>query len=89
MVRVTARVMATASTWALVMAMRLLGNEEGTCEGGKGNGNGNEGGGQHKEGKGGKAMVMVTRIAGKWTTMATKRAMVMVTRVAGEQQRGQ
>jgi hypothetical protein len=39
-----------------------------------------------KEGKGGKAMAMGTRMAGKWTATATKTVMVMVmvTRVAGE-----
>ncbi len=41
------------------------------------------------EGKGNKAMVMGTRIAGEWTATATKRAMVMMTRVAGEQRRRQ
>ncbi len=42
-----------------------------------------------EEDKGGKAMAMAiamaTRIAGKWTAMATKGAMAMVTRVAGKQ----
>ncbi len=37
-----------------------------------------------EEGKGNKAMVMATRIAGKWTATATKRVMVMATRVAGK-----
>ncbi len=45
-----------------------------------------------EEGEDGKAMVMATRMAGKWTVMARKRAMAMATRVAGErrqqQQRG-
>ncbi len=31
-----------------------------------------------------KAIAMATRIAGEWTSPATKKAMVMVTRVAGE-----
>ncbi len=34
------------------------------------------------EGKGGKAMAMATKIAGKWTATATKRAMVMAMMVA-------
>jgi hypothetical protein len=38
-----------------------------------------------KEGKGSKAMSMVTRMVGKWTAMAMKRAMAMATRVVGEQ----
>jgi hypothetical protein len=37
-----------------------------------------------KDGNGGKAMMMATRMAGKWTAMATKRAMATVTRVAGK-----
>jgi hypothetical protein len=46
-----------------------------------------------EEGEGGKVMVMATRMAGKWTVMATKRAMALATRVASKQwqwqQRGQ
>jgi hypothetical protein len=38
-----------------------------------------------EEGKGGKAMLMATRMVGKWTATATKRVMVMATRVAGKQ----
>ncbi len=38
-----------------------------------------------EEGEDGKAMVMATRMAGKWTVMARKRAMVMATRMAGKQ----
>jgi hypothetical protein len=34
-----------------------------------------------KEGKGNKAMVMATRIAGEWTAIETKRAMVTTVRV--------
>ncbi len=42
-----------------------------------------------EEGKGSKAlaMAMATRMAGKWSAMATKRSMAMVTRVAGKQWR--
>ncbi len=42
------RVMATAMAmmWAMVTAMRLVGNKEVKDKGGKGNGNGNEGGRQ-------------------------------------------
>jgi hypothetical protein len=40
-----------------------------------------------QEGKGDKAMAMATRIAGEWTTTATKRAMVMATRVADKRRR--
>ncbi len=39
-----------------------------------------------KEGEGGKAMVMATRLAGKWTAMATMRAMVTKTKEAGEEE---
>ncbi len=38
-----------------------------------------------EEGEGSKAMVMATRMAGKWTATATKRAMTMARRVAGKQ----
>ncbi len=38
-----------------------------------------------EEGEDGKAMAMVTRMAGKWTVTARKRAMAMLTRVAGKQ----
>jgi hypothetical protein len=37
-----------------------------------------------KEGKGGKAMTMVTKMASKWTVTAMKRAMVTARRVAGK-----
>jgi hypothetical protein len=37
-----------------------------------------------EEGKGGKARLMTTRMAGMWTAMATKRAMPMAMRVAGK-----
>ncbi len=35
----------------------------------------------NKEGKGGKAMAIATRMVGKWTAMVTKRAMAMATLV--------
>jgi len=37
--------MVTATTWLMVMVMRLAGDEEGKGEGGKGDGNSDEGGG--------------------------------------------
>ncbi len=43
----------------------------------------------YEEGKGGKAMVMATRITNKWTATATKKAMATATRVAGEQRQWQ
>jgi hypothetical protein len=45
--------------------------------------------GGNKEGEGGKAMAMLTRIAGNWTVMETKRVMVTATRVVGKQQQQQ
>jgi hypothetical protein len=36
---------ATATTWAMAIAMRLAGNKEGKAKGSKGNGDSNEGGG--------------------------------------------
>jgi hypothetical protein len=39
-----------------------------------------------EEGKGGKAMVMATRVAGKWTATARMRAMVTKTKEAGEEE---
>jgi hypothetical protein len=38
------RAMATATTWAMATAMRLVGDEEGKCKGSKFNSNGNKGG---------------------------------------------
>ncbi len=38
-----------------------------------------------KEGEGGKALLMATRIVGKWTVMETKRAIVTAMRVQGKQ----
>jgi hypothetical protein len=38
-----------------------------------------------EEGKGGKVMVMATRMASNWTATATKRVMGTATRVAGKQ----
>jgi hypothetical protein len=39
-----------------------------------------------EEGKGGKAMAMATRVAGKWTVMVTNRAMATKTREAGKEE---
>jgi hypothetical protein len=64
----------------MVTALRLDGDKQGKGKGGKDNGDDNEGG---KVGKGGKAMVTVTRVAGEQTAMATKRAMATKTRVGG------
>ncbi len=40
----------------------------------------------NKEGEGGKVMVMVTRMVGKWTVTVSKTATASTTRVAGKQQ---
>jgi hypothetical protein len=40
---------ATATTWAMATAMRLAGDEEGKCKGGKFNSDGNEGGWQWRQ----------------------------------------
>ncbi len=76
----------------MAMAMRLAGDKEGKDKGRKGNYKGDEVVGDEK-GEDVKAMVMSTRMVGKWTMTARKRAMAMATRVAGErqqwQQRGQ
>jgi hypothetical protein len=40
---------ATATTWVMATAMRLAGDEEGKCKGGKFNSNGNEGGWQWRQ----------------------------------------
>jgi hypothetical protein len=42
-----------------------------------------------KEGEGGKAMVMGTKMTGKWTATAKKRVLAMAMRVAGKQQQWQ
>ncbi len=42
-----------------------------------------------EEGEDGKAMVMATRMAGKWTVMASKRVMATAMRVAGKRQQWQ
>ncbi len=39
-----------------------------------------------EEGKGGKAMVMATRVVGKWTAIATTKAMVTKTKEVGEEE---
>ncbi len=68
--------------------MRLAGNKKG--KGGcKGNGDGNVRVAGNKEGKGSKAMAMAmaTRMAGKWSVMATMRSMATATRVVGKQRR--
>jgi hypothetical protein len=77
--------MATASTWAMAMAMRLAGNKEGKGKGCKGNGVGYVRVAGNKEGNGSKVMVMATRMAGKWSTTVTKRLMATAARVAGKQ----
>ncbi len=61
-------------------ALKLDGDKQGKGKGGKGNGDDNEGG---KLGKGGKAMAMVTWVAGEQTATATKRAMATKIRVGG------
>jgi hypothetical protein len=38
-----------------------------------------------EEGEGRKAMAIATKVAGKWTAMATKKAMATKTREAGEE----
>ncbi len=38
------RATTTTTSWAMATAMRLVGNKEGKCKGGKGNCNGKEGG---------------------------------------------
>jgi hypothetical protein len=40
--------MAMVTTWATVMATRLVGDKEGKAMGGKGDGDSNEGGGQQR-----------------------------------------
>jgi hypothetical protein len=62
---------ATATTWAMATATRLVGNKEGNAKGGKGYGDRDKGGGQ-QEGEGGKAMAPVTSVVGKWMATATK-----------------
>ncbi len=39
-----------------------------------------------KEGEGGKAMAMATRVVGEWTAMAKTRVMVTKTKEAGEEE---
>jgi hypothetical protein len=43
----------------------------------------------NKESEGGKAMVMATRMVGKWTATAAKRATAMAMKVVGKQGRWQ
>ncbi len=75
---------AMATMWAMAMAMRLVGNKEGKGKSSKGNGNGGVRVAGEEESKGSKAMALVTRMAGEWTAMATKRVTAIATRVAGE-----
>jgi hypothetical protein len=67
------------------MMTRLAGNKEGKGEGGKGSDNSNEGTGK-EEGKGGKAMALATRVAGKWMATGTKRVMAMKMTEAGKEE---
>ncbi len=62
--RAMATATATAMTWAIVTAMRLVGDKEGKGKSNNGNRNGINGA-YYKEGDGGKAMAMATRMAGK------------------------
>ncbi len=88
---------AMVTMWVMETAMRLADDKEGKGKGKgkgrKGNDNGNVRVSGKKEGKGSKAMVVGTRMVGKWTVTATKRVMVMARRMVGEQgqqqQRGQ
>jgi hypothetical protein len=64
--------------------MRLAGDEEGKGKGSKGNGNGNVRVVGEEGGKVGKAMVMATRLVGKWMMTATKRAMATKMREVGK-----
>jgi len=71
---------ATAKTWVMVMVTRLVGNEEGKCEGGKGDGDGDDGGGRRRgNGDGGKSDGDDDNGGGRVMAMVTKRVMVMVT----------
>jgi hypothetical protein len=76
-------VTAAATMWAMATVMRLVGNKWGKGKGSKGkcNSNGVVG---IKEGKGGKAMGMATRVAGKGMATARTRAMVTKMKEVGE-----
>ncbi len=69
----------------MATAMRLAGDKK-AREGCKGNGDANVRVAGNKEGKGSKAMAMVmaTRMAGKWSATAMTRLMALATRVAGK-----
>jgi hypothetical protein len=73
--------------------MRLASNKEVKGKGSKGNGDGNVRVVGKEDSKGSKAMMLATRMAGKWTAAAMKRTMATATRVSGKrwqrQQRGQ
>ncbi len=91
---VTSRVLAmvTVKTWVMATVTRLVGGEEGKCEGGKGNGDGDEGGGRRRgNGNGGKSDGDGDNGGGRAMAMATKRVMVTAARVGkvGGRQIGQ
>ncbi len=74
--RAMVTVTATATTWVMAMVMRLAVTKRARVRAMRVAGK--------EECKGGKAMAMATRMASKWTVMATKRAMAMATRMEGK-----
>jgi hypothetical protein len=64
---------AMETMWAVATAMRLVDDEEGKGKDSKGDGDGDVRVVGNKEGKGSKAMVLATRMAGELIVMAMKK----------------
>jgi hypothetical protein len=73
---IRAMMLVTATTWAMVMAKRVAGNEEGNGNCGKSDGNGSKGGGQ----------ATAMRVMAMATATATTWAMASATRLAGNKE---
>ncbi len=71
--------------WVMVMAMRLVGNEEGKGKDSKGNCDGNVRVVGEEEGKDCKAIALAIRLVGEWTATVAKRLMATAMRVVGKQ----
>jgi hypothetical protein len=83
--RAMVEAMAMAPTWAMLMAMRLAGNNVARAKGARAMTMAMRVAG-NKEGNDGKAMAMATRVAGERTVTAMKRAMSMATREVGKEE---
>ncbi len=83
--RAAGTAMTTATMWVMATMMRLVGNKEGKERAARANAMAMRVAGV-KEGDGGKAMTMATRMVCEQMVMAMTREMVMKTKEAGEEE---